>query len=90
MELPGFRVYRQDFNMDPLPYWRHNDTEDRQGITEIRYIEGVYAYWDRIRATWPDACTPVSVRPAPTQCTRSSATTETASFRLCWMLGACG
>ncbi len=22
MDLPGFRVYRQDFNMDPLPYWR--------------------------------------------------------------------
>ena len=55
MELPGFRVYRQDFNMDPLAYWRFNDAEDRQGITEIRYIEGLYAYWDRIRSTWPDA-----------------------------------
>jgi len=55
MELPGFRVYRQDFNMDPLPYWRHNDAPDRQGITEIRYIEGLYAYWDRIAAAWPDS-----------------------------------
>ena len=54
MALPGFRVYRQDFNMDPLPYWRFNDAADRQGITEIRYIEGLYAYWDRIRETWPD------------------------------------
>ncbi len=55
MKLPGFRVYRQDFNMDPLAYWRFNDPPDRQGITEIRYIEGLYAYWDRIRSTWPDA-----------------------------------
>lgn len=54
MNLPGFRVYRQDFNMDPLPYWHFSDTPDRQGITEIRYIEGLYAYWDRIAATWPD------------------------------------
>jgi hypothetical protein len=30
---PGFRVYRQDFNMDPLAYWQHNDASDRQGIT---------------------------------------------------------
>jgi len=55
MKLPGFRFYRQDFNMDPLPYWRANDAPDRQGITEMRYIEGLYAYWDRIAATWPDA-----------------------------------
>ncbi|MBM3475118.1 MAG: alpha-galactosidase [Armatimonadetes bacterium] len=55
MELPGFRVYRQDFNMDPLPYWRYSDAPDRQGMTEMKYIEGLYAYWDRIRATWPDA-----------------------------------
>jgi alpha-galactosidase len=55
MQLPGFRVYRQDFNMDPLPYWRYNDAPDRQGITEMHYIEGLYVYWDRIRATWPDA-----------------------------------
>jgi len=55
MELPGFRFYRQDFNMDPLPYWRFSDAPDRQGISEIKYIEGLYAYWDRIAATWPDS-----------------------------------
>ncbi|HXP63726.1 MAG TPA: alpha-galactosidase [Dongiaceae bacterium] len=54
MALPGFRFYRQDFNMDPLDYWRHHDTADRQGITEMRYLEGLYAYWDRIAAAWPD------------------------------------
>jgi alpha-galactosidase len=55
MKLPGFRFYRQDFNMDPLEYWRFNDPPDREGITESKYIEGLYAYWDRIRQTWPDA-----------------------------------
>ena len=63
MDLPGFRFYRQDFNMDPLAYWRHSDTStslsagppDRQGIAEMKYIEGLYAYWDRIAAAWPDA-----------------------------------
>jgi alpha-galactosidase len=54
MDLPGFRFYRQDFNMDPLAYWRHNDAPDRQGITEMKYIEGLYAYWDRIATAWPD------------------------------------
>jgi alpha-galactosidase len=55
MGLPGFRVYRQDFNMDPLRYWRFNDAPDRQGVTEMKYIEGLYAYWDRLAETWPDA-----------------------------------
>lgn len=55
MDLPGFRFYRQDFNMDPLPYWRFSDAPDRQGITEIRYVEGLYAYWDRLASTWPDS-----------------------------------
>ena len=55
MDLPGFRVYRQDFNMDPLVYWLHNDAPDRQGITEIKYIEGLYAFWDRLAEAWPDS-----------------------------------
>ena len=53
-ELPGFGVYRQDFNLDPLPHWRNSDAEDRQGMTEMRYIEGLYAYWDRIRELHPE------------------------------------
>ncbi len=55
MNLPGFRVYRQDFNMDPLAYWRYADAPDRQGITEMKYIEGLYAYWDHIATAWPDS-----------------------------------
>ena len=56
MELPGFRVYRQDFNVgDVLKYWQNNDTPDRQGITEIKYILGLYSYWERIAENWPDS-----------------------------------
>lgn len=44
----GVDLYRQDFNMLPLDGWRKRDTEDRQGITEIRHIEGYLKYWDSI------------------------------------------
>ena len=57
MRIPGFQCYRQDFNMDPLAWWRDNDQPDREGITEIRYIEGLYAYWKRLRDRYPDAFT---------------------------------
>jgi alpha-galactosidase len=49
----GIDLYRNDFNIDPLPFWRGNDTEDRQGITEIRYVEGFLAYWDELRRRHP-------------------------------------
>jgi len=48
IENEGVSVYRHDFNIDPLPFWRAADEPDRQGITEIRYIEGLYAYWDEL------------------------------------------
>jgi len=44
----GLGCYRQDFNIDPLPFWRGADAPDRQGITEIRYVEGLYAFWDEL------------------------------------------
>ncbi len=44
---------RWDFNIDPLGFWRRNDEPDRQGMTEIRYIEGLYAMWDDLRARHP-------------------------------------
>ncbi len=56
----GIDLYRQDFNMDPLSFWRKNDTADRQGITEIRHVEGYLAYWDELRRRHPgmliDSC----------------------------------
>jgi alpha-galactosidase len=56
----GIDIYRNDFNIDPLSFWRANDTPDRQGMTEIRYVEGHYAMWDELRARhpglWIDNC----------------------------------
>ena len=53
-------LYRQDFNIDPLNAWRKNDTDDRQGITEIRHVENYFTYWDALLKRHPnmliDAC----------------------------------
>ena len=46
--------FRLDFNIDPLPFWRTGDTPDRAGMTEIRYIEGLYAILDELRRRHPD------------------------------------
>ena len=56
----GVDIYRQDFNFDPLPYWQAADAPDRVGMTEIRYIEGLYAFWDELCRShpqlWIDNC----------------------------------
>ncbi len=46
--------YRQDFNIDPLGFWRGSDAPDRQGMTEIRHVEGYFAYWDELIRRHPD------------------------------------
>lgn len=46
-------VYRQDFNMEATPFWEAADAPDRVGMAEIRHIEGLYAYWDGLRARVP-------------------------------------
>jgi alpha-galactosidase len=50
----GIDFYRQDFNMDPLPFWRGADTPDRQGMTENLYVQGYLAYWDGLRQRHPN------------------------------------
>ncbi len=56
----GIDLYRQDFNMDPLGYWRGADAPDRQGISEIKHVTGYLAYWDELRRRHPkmliDSC----------------------------------
>jgi len=49
----GLDWYREDFNLAPLEFWRNADAPDRQGITEIRYVEGLYAMWDELLARHP-------------------------------------
>jgi alpha-galactosidase len=50
----GIDLYRQDFNIDPLGYWRGADAEDRQGITEIRHVTNLLAYWDELLRRHPN------------------------------------
>ena len=52
----GIDLYRQDFNFEPLQYWRENDTEDRQGISEIKHINGMYRFWDALLERFPNLC----------------------------------
>lgn len=46
-------MYREDNNCNAAALWRHLDTadgEDRQGITECKFIAGHYKMWDDIIA----------------------------------------
>ena len=45
----GVTCYRQDFNYRTVPeHWACTDTPDRIGMTEIRYIEGLYLFLDAL------------------------------------------
>ncbi|MDO4740727.1 MAG: alpha-galactosidase [Eubacteriales bacterium] len=56
----GVRVYRQDFNFDPKPYWEQAEGEDRIGAVENRHVQGYLRYWDslleRNPGLWIDSC----------------------------------
>jgi alpha-galactosidase len=56
----GIDLYRQDYNLDPWPFWENNDTPDRRGITENKYVMGYLAYWDELQRRHPgmviDSC----------------------------------
>lgn len=51
----GLAWLRIDYNIDPLGFWQHMDKRDgsRVGMTEIRYVEGLYRMWDDLRAANP-------------------------------------
>ena len=53
IERQGVDAYREDFNIDPLSLWRANDAPDRQGITEIKAVEGLYHFWGELRRRFP-------------------------------------
>ena len=54
IKTQGIDCYRQDFNISPFPFWQANDTPDRVGISEIRYIEGLYNFLGELRQRFPD------------------------------------
>ena len=49
----GIDVYRQDCNFALSPFWDRADTGDRQGITQIRYVEGLLQFWDELQQRHP-------------------------------------
>jgi len=60
IKTQGIDIYRQDFNIEPLPYWRRNDASDRQGITENFYVQGYLALLDSLLARNPAIWSDVS------------------------------
>ncbi|MBE6540821.1 MAG: alpha-galactosidase [Ruminococcaceae bacterium] len=53
IEEIGLDGYRQDFNYDPMAAWESTDSEGRNGITEIKHINGLYRYWDALLEKFP-------------------------------------
>ena len=49
----GVDIYRQDFNIDPYSYLRSIEEEDRVGIAQIRFTEGIYKLWDGLKERFP-------------------------------------
>jgi len=53
-------VFRQDFNMDPLPYWNSVEKPGRTGMTQVKHVTGHLAFWDELSRRhpkmWIDAC----------------------------------
>lgn len=54
------RIYRQDFNTDPLPIWIENEANNRIGMIENLHAQGYLALWDELLSRnpglWIDSC----------------------------------
>ncbi len=44
----GVKIYREDFNFDPEPYWMKHETWDRVGALENAHIQGHIRLWDAL------------------------------------------
>jgi alpha-galactosidase len=53
IEKWGIDIYRHDCNIWPITFCLPMDTEERQGITENHYIEGLYKHWDELLQQHP-------------------------------------
>jgi alpha-galactosidase len=53
-------ICRIDSTFDPLAYWQAMDEPNRQGMTEVRYIEALYEMWEQLTrenpGVWIDSC----------------------------------
>lgn len=46
--------YREDFNMEAWPFLVMNDEPGREGITEMKFSEGFFLFWESLRKQFPD------------------------------------
>lgn len=53
IESAKLEFYRQDFNLYPSYFWHTNEVAGEKGLREVRYINGMYAYLDTLRARFP-------------------------------------
>lgn len=53
IESNGIDYYRQDFNIDPEPFWVNNDEPGRAGMIEAKYVENLYKFWDGLYKRFP-------------------------------------
>jgi alpha-galactosidase len=53
IDQQGIDIYRQDCNFALAPFWTQADTVDRQGMTQIRYVDGLLEFWDGLRRRHP-------------------------------------
>ena len=54
IEREGIDDYREDFNMESHTHLASGDEPDRIGITEMKFIEGFYLFWQDLRKRFPD------------------------------------
>jgi len=40
--------------MYPVWYWRNGEPGNRQGMREIKYVTGLYSFWDALRQRFPN------------------------------------
>jgi len=47
-------IYRQDFNQYPSYFWHTDEPADEVGLSEVRYINGLYDFLDELARRHPD------------------------------------
>ncbi len=60
LRAANIAVYRQDFNAYPAYFWHTDQSPEQVGLSEIRYINGLYDYLDELARSNPgliiDSC----------------------------------
>ena len=54
IEREGIDDYREDFNMEVHTHFASGDEPERIGITEMKFVEGFYLFWQELRKRFPD------------------------------------